>query len=96
MGAPRCYYTLQYNYWLDRRRPLEMFSFLPARNINAIYDFTVWKDGKVVAAWAGTESDAFNAMLHLSAHEERQADTGTASMPVSFDQHLYMPRRRMT
>lgn len=84
MDAPRWYYTLQYNYWLDRRRPLEMFSVLPARNINAIYDFTVWKDTRAVAAWAGTESDAFNAMLHLSHGEEYEAGAGTTGLPVSF------------
>jgi hypothetical protein len=64
------YYTLQYNRWLNPRGV--GWSWTP-KGATAVYDFTVWKDGTRVAAWSGTESDAFNAMLDFAARDEREA-----------------------
>ena len=72
MGKALWYYTLQYNVWLNPRG----VGFLWApRGATAVYDFTIWENGRRVAAWSGTESDAFNTMLHFAARREREAGT---------------------
>ena len=73
-ARPVWHYTLQLNYWLNRMRPLEMLTYQRRRREACIiYDYTIWCGSTVVAAWSGTESDAFGAMLHLAAHADRDA-----------------------
>jgi hypothetical protein len=73
-AGPLWYYTLQLNYWLNRMRPLEMLTYQGRRREACIiYDYTIWCGGRAVAAWSGTESEAFGAMVHLAARAEREA-----------------------
>jgi hypothetical protein len=68
------HYTLQINYWLNQQRSYGMFlAFSRRRYVITVYDFTIWKNGKPVAAWIGSECDAFNAMLYFAGREEREA-----------------------
>jgi hypothetical protein len=64
------YYTLQYNHWLNPHGV--GFRWTP-RDHTAVYDFTIWKDGRRVAAWSGTESMVFDTMLYLAARDDREA-----------------------
>jgi hypothetical protein len=67
-------YSLHHNHWLNHRRPLSIFPWVgKRRDSDVVYDFTIWKGTRAVAAWSGTESEAFGAMLHLAAREEREA-----------------------
>jgi len=67
-------YTLTRNEWLNlptRRYGMFMSKAPNPRGFNTVYDFTIWKGPERVASWCGTESEAFGAMLHLAAHDDR-------------------------
>ena len=65
------HYTLDVNYWLSQRRiHRTMLAFSRRLHHEPVYDFTIWRDGRRVAAWTGRESDAFNALLHFAACED--------------------------
>ncbi len=70
-------YSLTRNEWLNlptRRYGMFVSRVSNPRGFNTVYDFTIWSGGKRVAAWVGTESEAFNAMLHMAAHAARERD----------------------
>jgi len=67
-------YTLTRNEWLNlptRRYGMFVSKAPNPRGFNTVYDFTIWKGPERVASWCGTESEAFSAMLHLAAREDR-------------------------
>lgn len=67
-------YTLTRNEWLNlptRRYGMFLSKAPNPRGFNTVYDFTIWKGPERIASWCGTESEAFSAMLHLAAREDR-------------------------
>lgn len=81
MTAPRSIsgawrYTLTRNEWLNlptRRYGMFVWKAPDPKGVNTVYDFTIWKGRERVASWCGTESEAFGAMLHLAARDDRSA-----------------------
>jgi hypothetical protein len=74
--APLWRYTLAINDWLNlpARRYGMFVSRVPnPKGFNTVYDFTIWSGRRRIAAWSGTESEAFNAMLHMAEREDRES-----------------------